>query len=215
MNRRELDERIRQVLADLSVLSEVPAVRVGRSSRDAEEALPRGVRPSLKLVDPNAAPSKEQSLFAFYEFHFARAGTEQARRVLLFLAEGDLAARKLSAPAGSTALGQSRMSASSEQRDERILAWYVGVHPLEAAILESTHGGYCSEENVKAVRRASRRDPLTGLQLEGWAGWSDEERVKRYNDAKRKGRGWDWMATEFLVAASTLRSWVERKKKAA
>lgn len=213
---RDLDERIRQVLAELSVLSDVGAAQIGKSSRSSEHELPRGVNPSVRRPKGEQPPPKDRNLYDFYSWQFARATNDQARRVLLYLAESDLAARKRTAPADRTALGQSKASTTStDQRDQRILTWYIGVHPLEAAILESTHGGYCPEQNVRDVRRKARRDPLTGHPLDGWAGWSDEDRVKRVNQLLGRGLSLSAIASEVGTAKSNVQRVVDRLRRRA
>lgn len=186
MRDRELDERVRQVLADLAALSEVPAAATTRSSRDADDALPRGVNPSLKANPTDRPPPRDRSLYDFYAWHFERATADAHRRVLLFMAEGDLKARRWKAPEGKLALAGAA-SEQGDKRDERIHSLYVGMHPLEAALLESHHGGYCSEENVRAVRRRRRADEATGHPLPGWRGWTDEERTKRSRHLRDQG----------------------------
>lgn len=205
MRDEELDERVRQVLADLAALSEMAAASIGRSTptSDDERGLPAGVNPSLKKHPGDRPPSKDRSLYDFYAWHFARATTDALRRVLVFMAEGDLKARRWGAPEGKLALAGSSAQ-QGEKRDERIVTFFAGTHPLEAALLESHHGGYCSEENIRAVRRKARRDEETGQPLPGWRGWTDEERTKRCNQLKERGKSLAEIAAELGTAKASV-----------
>jgi hypothetical protein len=178
----ELDARIRDVLAKLATLSEVPAASIGHSSpsSDDDRQLPGGmsIRPSFG----DYPPPKDRSLFDHYSWHFSRAVTDHQRRLFLYLAEIDLAAREKRLPEQRTA-----SQPGAQDRNTWILTAYVGWDPLHAAIAETHRAGYCSEANVRKVRTGDRRDPETGHPLAGWAGWSDEQRVKAIGEWKRKG----------------------------
>lgn len=217
MRDRDLEQRVDQVLAQLATLSEVGAARIGRSSAssDEEHGIPAGVSPNPRRREPDRPPPKDRSLYDFYRWHFGRARNDSLRRVLLFMAEGDLKARKWAIPEGKIALAGAG-SEQGEKRDERIIAFFAGTHPLEAAMLESHHGGYCSEENIRAVRRKARRDPETGHPLPGWHGWDDERRTKEVHRLRGSGRSLAQIAAELgTTKASANRYLTGYKRRAA
>ena len=183
----ELDRRIANVLAKLATLSEVPAASIDvTQAKDAEgHDLPGGV--SVRHRDPDKPPPLDRSLYDYFAFMFARCTTDAERRLWLYLAE-DAYANRVSRPPDQRAAGTLKQKREgTEDRDHRIIEWYEGVDSLRAAIAESSHAGYCSEANVRKVRRDARRNPDNGHRLPGWAGWSDEERVKAINSWRAKG----------------------------
>jgi hypothetical protein len=97
-----LDERIRDVLARLAILSEANASNFEpRTSHGAADSkLPAGVSGRIGPTDPDRPPSKERSLYDWYCFQFARAAPDDVDRInlLLFFAERDFNARSRQGP---------------------------------------------------------------------------------------------------------------------
>lgn len=213
MRDRDLDERINQVLAKLARLSEVAAAKIGRTSSDSDsEGIPAGVDKKLRAQDPDRPPPKDRSLYDYYAWQFARARTDSHRRVLLFLAETDLDQRVKQYP-GKFAERTAKPDEIGKTRNKRIVDWYEGIDSLEVAVLESAHAGYCSEENVKTVRRQDRRDERTGRKLPGWAGWDDETRTKKVGELLGKKRSLGAIAIELGTAKSNVQRVVDRIKR--
>lgn len=79
----------------------------------------------------------------------------------------------------------SEMTLSTDEREamEKVAEVYAGRDPIEVA---RRLAGKVSPGWVEKARRANRRDPRTGERLEGWAGWSDEERRKRVTYATQQ-----------------------------
>lgn len=202
----ELERRIQNVLAQMSKLSEVRAASIGKGrGGESDRVGPQGTDQSLRPAKADRPPSKDRSLFDWYAFHFAKATADAGRRVLLWMAESDLKTRLYGATGGDVA-------PSGERRDERIVAWYEGSHPLEAAMLESHHGGYCSEQNVREVRRRARRNPETGAPLPGWPGWTDEERTKAVRNLKTLGKSIRESAMELGVTKHQIERYLNLQK---
>lgn len=131
-----LDEKIRDVLARLSTLSEASASNLeprtshGKSSSKA----PAGVSRRIDPTDPNRPPSKERSLFDWYVWKFAHTAPDNYDELLTLwlMAERDFHARSRQGPTTPT-LAERRASLRAgkhlerededDQADEKIPAW--------------------------------------------------------------------------------------------
>jgi hypothetical protein len=111
-----LEQKIRDVLARLSTLSEAnasnfePRTSHGKSS----SKVPAGV--SEAPSDPNRPPPKDRSLYDWYRWQFERADLDDVDHVkkLLFLAERDFNARSRQGPTVPT-LAERRVAVRSGQ----------------------------------------------------------------------------------------------------
>jgi hypothetical protein len=145
MTGHELVRRIQKVLLDLSVLSEVGAVRL-----DSDRVRGSGSR-SSPPPGVGARDLRDVSLAAFWRQRFhAGYGNEGRLLVLCLLAERDLARAQRRQPGPDP-------HETRESRERRVLVAYEGLSPLEAALAED-----CSESWIRKVRNTHERDPADG-----------------------------------------------------
>jgi hypothetical protein len=151
---RELQARIRSVLTQLQMLSDVDSASIvandGGGQSKPDSSPPPGSRPDRDSTQP---PPKDRSLYEWYAYHFARASDDERRRLLCYLAERDHAKAKGRSPQPRGKTGPEDERASMA----RIVEWYEGVQDLEVAVLEA-----CSVQFVAKARRVHKRRPKDG-----------------------------------------------------
>lgn len=140
--------RIRTVLREMSVLSEVSAAPLDTdriSGGEAKSAPPPGA--SLART----RDLRDLSLAAYWDSRFKLVrGDTHKLMTFLYLAERDLARAQRRQP-------QADPHESREAREKRVVLAYQGMSPLEAALAEG-----CSESWIRKTRRSHRRDPQSG-----------------------------------------------------
>jgi hypothetical protein len=223
-----LEERIRDVLARLSTLSEAPAAgtlaavatpsslpkeqraesdrKAKTPKRHHESSIPAGV--SLHAVDPDRPPSKERSLFDYYAWKFARLDLEteaHKARVTVLLAERDHE-RRIQPNAHTKALRSGALlgdnaegKIAEEVQIRRVIEDYKGVPAIEVGIFEET-----TEEWVKKARRIMSCDVDTGHPRPPFLDWSEDDRRREAAKLHRRGMGQKKAADRLGIAKSTL-----------
>jgi hypothetical protein len=193
-----LDQKIRDVLARLSTLSEAKASRqperavpsqvtglkrgqMGQKQPTGhfESGIPAGVRLDL---DPDRPPPKERSLFDFYVWHFSRADPEDHDRLLnlWLLAERDYHARALHIPrrvavrSGEDAIGKLSGEAAEREAAKRVVELYEGRSAEEAAVFE-----YTTVQVIHKARKMHKRNLDDGRPRPPFRDWSEVERRRQ------------------------------------
>jgi|GEM_PF-2489201 len=218
-----LDDRIRNVLAELSTLSEAPTANLDpdRHHGAPDSSIPAGV--SLRN-DPTKPPPKERSLYDWYRWQFANARDEEHRARLCTLAEFELAERRSFDPdrmdlrRGALTDNDVRDGGTAERAHaKRIVDWYEGTPSIVVAFIEKQ-----TESWVRKARRQHKRDPDTGRQRPAFLDWEDDERrrqidlliAREWNEHRRE-IGAKAIADHFGVAKNTIRRYLEPVEAAA
>lgn len=150
------------------------------------------------------APAPVPSLYDFWlpRFHDALHKADNlALKRCCDRAETDLARHR----------GQYRneldLPTDDKEAKEKVAVVYQGMSAVEVA---RKGGGTISVQWVRHARRLNRRDPDTGLPLEGFRGWPDERRIKEVRRLRLKGHNQQQVANRFGVSPSTLsKLWVK------
>jgi hypothetical protein len=229
-----LEDRIRDILARLSVLTEAPSAgtlaavappaslpkeqrvesdrKAKTPKRHHESAIPAGV--DLHDRDPDRAPPKDRSLFDHYAWHFARidADAEPIRATMtLLLAERDYTAvvfpdhHREALRSGALLGDNAEGKVAEEVAVRRIVEEYKGVPALEVAIFE-----YTTEEWVRKARKLMGCEPDNGHPRPPFLDWDDETREREVRKLYNRGLGQKKAAARLEVAKSTIqRYWPE------
>lgn len=182
--------RVRALLGELSLLSDVPAAALGRSSASAEsdQVGPRG---------------EGTSLFDVWAARFGAEEDEGRVRTLVLLAERDLMLRRKRKPSVSV------VEEDTAASEERILDWFEGVPADHAAIMESASGkGACSAAYIRKVRRRNDRDPEEGRPRP-----VGEQRVALVLRLQAEGMSIGRIAKELNLAKSSVHRAIDQAKR--
>lgn len=181
-----LEQKIRDVLARLSMLSEAKASNLEpRTSHGASDSrVPAGVaeRRRLQPSDPDRSPPKERSLFDFYAWSFAHADPEDRAQLfnLWLLAERDYHARVLHIPrrvsvrSGEDAIGKLSGAEAEREAAKRVVELYEGRSAEEAAVFEYTTVGV-----IHKARKMHKRDLDDGRPRPPFRDWDEDERRRQ------------------------------------
>lgn len=223
-----IEEKVRDILARLSVLTEAPSAgtlaavappaslpkeqrvesdrKAKTPKRYHESAIPAGV--NLRERDPDRAPPKDRSLFDHYAWHFARVdpATEpfQAHRLVL-LAERDWMAavypdhHRQALRSGALLDANAEGNVAEEVAVRRIVEEYKGVSALEVAIFE-----YTTEEWVRKARKLMGCEPDNGHPRPPFLDWNDDDRQREVRKLYNRGLGQKKAADRLGVAKSTI-----------
>lgn len=191
-----LEDKVRDLLARLSTLSETPAssLEPRTSSGKSPSKVPKGVaqRRNLQVaVDPDRPPPKDRSLHDWYLWHFVR-NADSPDRLLTYwlLGERDYHTRcfpdehRTALRSGAIHDGEVDGALAEQAAVNRIVEHYEGVPAVEVAVFE-----YTTEDWVKKARRQLGRDPVDGRPRPPFLDWSEEDRqVEVGKLARRMGK---------------------------
>lgn len=234
-----IEDRIRDVLARLSVLTDAPAAgtlaavappaslpkeqraesdrKAKTPKRHHESAIPAGA--SLHERDPDHAPPKERSLFDHYAWHFARIDLDReplkAHRLVL-LAERDWAAvvypdhHREALRSGALLDDNAEGKIAEQVAVRRIVEEYRGVPALEVAVME-----YTTESWVIKARKLMGCEPDNGHPRPPFLDWDERTRTREVRKLYNRGLGQKKAAARLGVAKSTIqRYWPEQAARA-
>lgn len=193
----DLHREIRQLLAEMSTVSEAPAARLDGDR--TSHSKPMGGRPVGETA----------SIFDRWAQRFASETDDDRLRVLLHLARRDLLSIRKAKPlmlSRDPETGEVQRDKAGDplredtwQRDERIIDWYGGVPAIEAAMLESMIGP-CSAANIRRIRVANECEPDSGCPRV-----PSEHRRARARQLEAEGRSERSIAREMGVGRATVR----------
>jgi hypothetical protein len=146
----ELVRRIKDVLREMSLLSETSAVRLDSdrvSGGGNKSSPPPGVRFGGRDL-------RDLSLATYWLERFKSCRTDDQRLVFVLLAERDLARARRRQPTHDP-------HEARDAREKRVLLQYEGLSPIEAALAED-----CSESWIRKVRSAHDLDPQWGIRTD-------------------------------------------------
>lgn len=178
-----LENKIRDLLARLSTLSDAPASNLDpkTSHGSSDGKVPSGIneKSRIRATNPNRPPPKERSLFDWYAWQFARAGDDYDRLLSLYLLGEREYMERSFADANRISLRKGELTendvqdggAAERESAVRIVEWYEGLSAQEVAINERQ-----SEAWVRKARLAHGRNPETGRKLADFKGWNEERR---------------------------------------
>lgn len=137
----ELVTRTRDVLREMTLLSETPAIKL-----DADRVSGGGSKSSPPpQVRFGRRDMRDLSLATYWRDKLVAAkGNRRAQITFLYLAELDLERARVRSPARDP-------HETSDAREERILTMYDGLSDMEAALAED-----CSESYIRKVRKPVR-----------------------------------------------------------
>jgi hypothetical protein len=217
-----LEQKIRDVLARLSTLSEAKASNLEpRTSHGASDSrAPAGVaeRRRIHATDPDRPPSPERSLYDFYVWHFSHADPDDQGRLLelWLLAERDYHARALHIPrrvavrSGEDAIGKLSGEAAELEAAKRVVELYEGRSAEEAAVFE-----YTTVQVIHKARKMHQRNSDDGRPRPPFRDWNEDERRRQINllreQAKRRDEilGAKAIANHFGVDKNTVKRYLE------
>jgi DNA invertase Pin-like site-specific DNA recombinase len=223
-----LEEKIRDVLARLSTLSEAKASNLEpRTSHGASDSrVPAGVaeRRPVQATDPHRPPPKERSLFDFYAWQFAHADPDDEGRLLdlWLLAERDYHARALHIPrrvavrSGEDAIGKLSGEAAEREAAKRVVELYEGRSAEEAAVFE-----YTTVQVIHKARKMHKRNLDDGRPRPPFLDWTEDERRRQVDllIAREKDQdriiGAKAIAKHFGVDKNTVKRYLEPEPVAA
>jgi hypothetical protein len=200
-----LEQKIRDVLARLSTLSEAPAgnleAQIARSA--PESAKPGGATLRLRSDRP---PPKARSLFDWYQWQFSHNAADRARLLSLYLLaereyleRTDREAREETAQKGSI-LAYSQDGAAVESiAAMRVIEWYEGVQARDVATVEDA-----TESWVRKVRSHHGRNSDDGRPRSEFLSWDEDRRIREVASLHARGMGQKKAADRLGIAKSTL-----------
>lgn len=214
----DLDQRIRNVLAELSTLSEAATANLDPDKHHGapDSSVPAGA--TLRLGS-NQPPPKERSLFDWYVWEFTHnAEDPETLEKLCDLAEQELKERRefdrerIDLRRGALTDNDVRDGGLAERvHGKRVVDWYEGKPAIVAAHIEKT-----TEAWIRKVRRQHKRDPDTGRARPAFLDWDEEERRRQVNlliarewNEHQREIGARRLAEHFGVAVSTIQRYLE------
>lgn len=198
---RDLDQRIKELTARLSLLSEAPSQKllpkVTRPHADSRP--PAGSDPERKNLGP------DDSLLDYFLERLEKVETDTARVALVAEVEIRLA-KRVDAKVQRATAGAINVAAptDTDERDCRIARDYVGLHPAEVSAVETEASGWCSQANVRKVRIQHGRDPETGEMRE--QALNEREYVR---ELKANGVSVRSIALRLGKPKSTIQDWLK------
>ncbi len=222
MEQLTLEQKIRDVLARLSTLSEAKASNLEpRTSHGASDSrAPAGVaeRRRLQPTDPDRPPPKERSLFDFYVWEFAHADPDDRAELfnLWLLAERDYHARVLHIPrrvavrSGEDAKGTISGAEAEREAAKRVVELYEGRSAEEAAVFEYTTVGV-----IHKARKMHKRNTDDGRPRPPFLDWDEDERRRQIELLRKRAKdrneimGAKRIAQHFGVALSTVQRYID------
>jgi hypothetical protein len=93
------------------------------------------------------------------------------------------------------------LPSDDEAAMKKVIEVFEGVDPVEVSrrLASKVSPGW-----VEKARTLHRRNPQTGLKLEAWRGWSDEERLSHVDHAVKQGWTIRDASERYHVPSSTL-----------
>jgi hypothetical protein len=197
-----LQVRVKRLIAQLTRLSEARSGVLGVRAEGFEGTPPPGT--GQNHDDP------DDWLLEWYLRRLDTPAQDTERYVLALTTECEirLAKRTHRAPADLRA-GSLYAAADTDGRDRRIAEQYLGLSPLEVAVIESQRSGACGEENVRKVRLKAGRDPENGSQLHPDALLKGEDRKRRARELAGEGWGVRQIARHLRVAHPSVARWLD------
>lgn len=158
---KDLDQRIRVLIAKLSMLSEASSQQLDQpriARPHSESRPPKGVQPDRK-----GKPDPDDSLLHYFLEGLERA-TSRTRKVALVAEVEIRLAKRCDGKVQRATAGAINTAApvDSDERDHRIAKEYTGFEPAEVAAIETEAYGWCPPANVRKVRIQHKRNPETG-----------------------------------------------------
>lgn len=188
----QLEQRIRQVLAELATVSEAEGGSILAYSSSAGDE---------NDIGGNRPPGPVESVADRWGRRFDEVDDDGRRRTLLLLARRELALIRRRKPMLVDEHGQPEGMLEAEGR---ILDWFEGVQADEAAIYESASGSFCSGNDIRRIRERNDRDKEFGRPMV-----PREKRVAHAHRLRASGLSIRKIALEMHVAKSTVQTWLE------
>jgi hypothetical protein len=209
-----LEQKIRDVLAQLATVSEAPASsfepRTSHGSSSSKVPPGTAAATPLTAADPDRPPDKERSLHDWWHWRFTKAIVKgesefQVYRLCL-LAERDYVNRRYHIE-DSVRLRSGELTdndvqdggAAERSAAERVVDLYEGMPAVEVAVHE-----YATEEWVKKARRQHGRDPQSGRPRPEFLDWDEPRRYREVATLHARGMGQKKAADKLGIAKSTL-----------
>lgn len=170
---RELRERVRRVVAELLLLSEVSAVALQPMTRGGKN--PSKAPPGVRFDRGDKAPPKDAGLWRHFSWRFQQAASSLDFELLVEEAEQEIQIAKKGLPEGRMAI----VANYNEERDIRLLIEgdperdinYTGLHSATVAVRTGWPQGW-----VRLIRTRNDLDPDYGRARPQWRNLSPEAR---------------------------------------
>lgn len=223
----DIEQRVRQIKAKLSTLSDAPTSmaadrRAAPTEKAKAEMLPGKTwrdhdrRPHLH-AESREPPAVFDSVAEWFDRRLEKAKSVVEVRMLCAEAELRYNRARGTGPrpvATNTREFQRDLHSKFDERRKRCARNYEGLSPEEVELIESEHElGYCPAASVRKDRFQDGRDPETGLELPGERKLRGAERKLRARELWADGDGLSMqeIANRFGVAKSTVADWLGRR----
>lgn len=201
-----LEDKIRDLLARLSVFTEAPAGNLeAQIARSAPESSPPG--DSLRVVDNDS--HRDRSLYDWYLAQFIRHAGNPDRLLSLYLAgEREYLRRtepelhKRTAEKGSIVAYSQEGYVVEGMAAEQVVEEFEGIHALDVAIIIGK-----TEAWVLKVRRQHGRRPEDGRPRPDWHAWDEDLRRVKCALAAEEGLSMEAAANRFGVHRETVKKY--------